>query len=296
MRRAGLIATASATLLLAGCGDDGESTVTITEGKGGGTELFEAITNAQLEAETANFDMSMTVSGSGAEQNLVDASGAIRATSATSGDVTMDMSVPDPTVGTVDMTMTIIDNVIYTDMFQSVGAQMPTPWVSIDPTNDDPASQLFAGALGDQQAMADARAMLTENADLVEVEEGEQGTVDGVEATEYLMTVSIDDLLEIGAFPEGQLGADASELPIDEITYSFWVDDEYLPVSIGFDMEIEGVTLTMEMRFSDWGEPVTIEAPPASDVTDIGDAMAALLGVDEITEEQLEMLQQSFGV
>jgi hypothetical protein len=48
------------------------------------------------------------------------------------------------------------------------------------------------------------------------------------------------------------------------MVYTFWLDDEQLPVRTAIDMGELGV---VEMNFSDWGEPVDIQAPPRSQIT-----------------------------
>jgi hypothetical protein len=307
MRYTGIVVGAIAALLLTACGDEddggnsgdgGGGAIAIIEGKGGGDALFAAMTAAQADAETTTYQMDMTVAASSVDVTI-DANGQMRISSDTTADLTMAMSMSIPPAGDIDIAMNMLDGILYTDMFEAMGQPMPTKWVAIDTTADDPVGQLFAEAMGDQQAMADTSAMLAENSDLVEVEEGERGEVDGVDATEYLMTVDVEDLMEMGALSEGQLGMSASEFPMDTLTYSFWLSDDDLPLKISFDMEFEEagetVDLTMDMRFTDWGEPVTIEAPPESEVTDINDAMADMMGKEELTEDDLAQLEQMFG-
>jgi hypothetical protein len=49
------------------------------------------------------------------------------------------------------------------------------------------------------------------------------------------------------------------------VTYDLWLDDQNLMRRIEFEQTRGSLVMTM----SDWGEPVTVEAPPASDVMDM---------------------------
>ena len=66
----------------------------------------------------------------------------------------------------------------------------------------------------------------------------------------------------------------AGQLP-ETVTYELWLTDEGLFRQMEIDMG--AVAGEMRMRFVDWGTDVDIEAPPASEVTDMSD-MAGMMG------------------
>lgn len=94
-------------------------------------------------------------------------------------------------------------------------------------------------------------------------------TIDGVSTTRYRATVSRDQLLRSvspsqRARFEASFGASAT-MPVE-----VWVDDQGRARRIDMTMSMasQGSNMTMKMsyRFSKFGEPVTIAAPPASQV------------------------------
>jgi hypothetical protein len=57
------------------------------------------------------------------------------------------------------------------------------------------------------------------------------------------------------------------ELPFEELTYSLWVDDSFVPRKMSSDM---GGIGSLEVRPFGVGKPVEIEAPPADQVGRVG--------------------------
>ena len=138
-----------------------------------------------------------------------------------------------------------------------VGGQMymkaPTfgdKWISVP--LDDPNSPL--GALGDQldltKTLEKFTAAATSASDLGSEE------VDGETLEHYTATVDTKKLLE----SEPELSAGAASLP-PTTTQEWWFDGDGMLRKFVFGAT--GTTATM----SDWGEDVSIEAPPADEVT-----------------------------
>ncbi len=117
---------------------------------------------------------------------------------------------------------------------------------------DDPSLSLFGG-LSD----VDPKKSLTGIADgIKEVRDAGAETVDGQELTRY------EVLLDAEALGSGMLamvpGVDASK----DITLDLYVDEDNLVRRAEADLGENDLTLVV----TDWGKPVTIEAPPASEV------------------------------
>ena len=97
--------------------------------------------------------------------------------------------------------------------------------------------------------------------DEVIVDEVGTETIDGVNTTHYLVTI-VDD---------------------EAAPFDVWIDDEGLLRQIitsqsqADDETGESVQVEFTIRFFDYGEPVTIEAPPEDKVVD-GSSMTSLLG------------------
>jgi hypothetical protein len=81
------------------------------------------------------------------------------------------------------------------------------------------------------------------------------------------------------------------DVEVDEATYSLFVDDDALTRSLHGDL---GGLGTMEMRFFDYGEDVTVEEPPADKQTDFITFLEELTG-QELSEEDLAELAEMMG-
>ncbi|XRQ06216.1 hypothetical protein ACN3XK_58300 [Actinomadura welshii] len=119
--------------------------------------------------------------------------------------------------------------------------------------------------------------MLTASKDAREV--GKE-TVDGVETTHYTGTYRIEDAL-------AQLPADQQEVirkgyaqsGMDDMQFDVWVDGEQLPrkMAMKSGQTADGV-MNMTFTYRDFGRPVQITEPPASQVTDFSEMLKGLGG------------------
>jgi hypothetical protein len=90
--------------------------------------------------------------------------------------------------------------------------------------------------------------------------------VDGRSLDHYELTVDPAEYAK-----EMELPAEAkSQLP-DELTYDIWLDDESRLAKMHMDLPVAGTESTVDITASDWGKDVSIEAPPADDVTEMPD-------------------------
>lgn len=89
-----------------------------------------------------------------------------------------------------------------------------------------------------------------------------QEDVDGVATTHYRIVTDVAAMM--GALGEGEAPAG-----MEDITQDVWLDSEGRSVKTAYEMEVGGVTVKTETKMSDFGAPVTIEAPPADQVTEM---------------------------
>lgn len=250
--------------------------IAVTEGKGGGAELFAAMLAAQEEAGSYRFEMDMDIEGAS-----YDASGAAEyGTDIDQVDMTMTMSMPlddlDPDAGNGQLEMLLVDGQIYMSFPPELGLPVDKPWLTVDPEGGDPISQAF-GAMSEQ--MVDSAALqrkLAEQAELIAVEELGSDTADGVAVTKYRITLSADDLVEFMEIP-GTEGMSAENAPFDEAEYTLWLDSGFLLRKL--EAGLDGLKY-MDMRFFGFGEPVDVEAPPADQVTDFASLVEGMGTVD----------------
>lgn len=210
------------------------------------TELLDAMKAAIAENESAHVTMEINGGGGQSMTGEGDVSYA--------GDQTaMQMTMQIPQMGSGKMEMRMVDGVMYMAIPQM------TPkgkFIRID-TNDpnSPFGDLGGVTQGDPLATFDAF-----DAGLEKVEYVGPEDVDGEQMDHYVLTVDAKK----AAKAQGQKWQQG--MP-DTINYDMWIDESDLMRRIEFDL---GAMMGqpgaggMVMTMSDWGEPVTVKAPPAS--------------------------------
>jgi len=262
VRRALATAAATAVLLaLAGCGDDDSSTA-------------KSSSSASSASSSASDEPSSTASatgsaGAGEEISPEDFAGVLKDAldEATTAHVAMELGGAAGTAeGDTDytksppeiaMTMTLAQlggdvevRMVAGTMYMK-SATFGDKWVSVP--LDDPSSPL--GSMGD---LFDVTKTLEGFANAVTSATRGTEDVDGESLDHYTATVDTQKLL--ASMPE--LSAAAGTLP-KTVTQEWWFDEDGLIRKFSGDF---GGTSTA-MTFSDWGEDVSIEAPPADQVT-----------------------------
>ncbi len=189
-----------------------------------------------------------------------------------------------------DMEMVVDDGVIYmrSPAFERLA---PTPWVSMDPAKMDPEAAAQFGGFGAGTTDPSAYAGLF--AGVFDVRASGSADIDGVATTRYVGTIDLAKVLEgfadvvgedVDAATKEQLEAAVEQfdaLGIDEkIPFVIWIDEDGLPrrqrITMDFGELVPGTEealLDMTVDYSAFGEPVDVEIPKASQVTDITDMM-----------------------
>jgi hypothetical protein len=184
-----------------------------------------------------------------------------------------------------EMEMVMDDGVIYLRSPAFEGA--PTPWVSLDPSKMDPAAAAQFGGFGAGTTDPSAYAGLF--AGVFDVKDSGDADIDGVATTRYTGTIDLQKVLEGFAEVVGE-DADAKTteqleaaveqfeaLGIDgRIPFQIWIDDEGLPrrqrITMDFGDLVPGTgeaQMEMTVDYSAFGEPVDVDLPKASEVTDV---------------------------
>jgi hypothetical protein len=225
-----------------------------TDAEGGydSAELLDAMKAAIADAESAHVTMEVNGDGQQAMTGEGDVSYA--------GDSTaMQMTMSIPQMGTGEMEIRMLDGVMYMAM------PPMTPqgkFIKID-TNDpnSPLGDLGGVTTGDPLATFDAF-----DAGLQEVEYVGTEDVEGEQMDHYVLTVDAKK----AAKAQGQKWQQG--MP-DTISYDMWLDGSDLMRRIEFDMGAmmgqSGGSGGMVMTMSDWGKPVAVKAPPASDLVEM---------------------------
>ena len=204
-------------------------------------------------------------------------------------DMTMDMGMLGG-----EMQIVMDGGVMYmrSPVFEDVG----TEWVSMDPSKLDPAASSQLGGLG--MGTTDPSAYIGLFAGVFDVKDSGQQELDGVTTTHYVGSIDLAKVLEgfadvvgkdVDAATEKQLKAAVEQfevLGIDEkIPFEIWIGEDGLPrrqlITMDFGDLVPGTEearMEMAVDLSDFGEPVDIEVPPRSQVTDMTDALKGVAG------------------
>jgi hypothetical protein len=110
-------------------------------------------------------------------------------------------------------------------------------------------------------------------------------TVDGTATTHYTATVDLDKVAKAESLSQAATQQMEQLLGGNSMTVQLWVDAQGRVRELGFNQKFDPsaafgaagswggqagpITATMTMKLSDFGVPVTVTAPPASDTTDL---------------------------
>ncbi len=264
MRRSALAAGAAAfVLVLAGCGNtvDGQASGGTggTGGDGGFMNLSELVSSSSdnaSEASSSRFTMETTAMG-----RTMRAEGQARYAGAdTAMSMTMDMQGQS-----VEMRM--VDRTMYMKMPQgegaALGAESGKPWVEMSLDGDNPVAEAMGGA--DMAEQSDPTRILEQLERYGgEIVDTRGTTLDGEQVTQY--TVELDTAKAATMMGGEQLRAEPQPSQDTTIPMELYLDSENLPKRIEMNMDVMGQSSSMVMNYTDWGTPVTIEAPPADQV------------------------------
>lgn len=204
-------------------------------------DFAQRINDAQFEAGSAHFVQTVEAAGQKIEST---------------GDMVID---EDPSKVRMSMTMTggmelrLVDGEIYMNMGELTGNKFFQPSSEdSNPIAEQLNASLEQANLGKQ--LETFKAALKD----FKAEEGAE-TIEGVETTKYTLTLDTEEVF----------AAQGTEIPADAgigetLDYVIFAGPDDLPRRMV--MDIAGSAVTME--FSKWGEDVTVEAPPADQVTD----------------------------
>jgi LppX_LprAFG lipoprotein len=166
----------------------------------------------------------------------------------------MAMTMESPALADQSIEMRLVDEVLYMNMGQLTNNK----FVSYDLSD---ANSLPPG-------MDQLTSTMNPLAAFDSFEEGVQSVtfvgdenVEGEQLGHYEIEV---DTSKIEQFKDLQT---QTELP-KTVTYDVWLDDQNRMRKMTFEMPMGAAPVMMELAFSDWGEPVDIAAPPASEIVE----------------------------
>lgn len=136
---------------------------------------------------------------------------------------------------------------------------MAKPWIRLDPKGTDPFSKAMS-SMGDLSKNYDPRTAISMMAGVTGRDLG-MAQVDGISTRHYSFDIHLSSY---GKLLNPQTLKAVKGMIRGPIVVSYWIGEDNLPRKVISMMQLQGKKVSTEVTYSDWGKPVTIVAPPAS--------------------------------
>jgi hypothetical protein len=172
-----------------------------------------------------------------------------------------------------DVDMILLGSTAYMKLPQSL-VHTAKPWVRIDADGTDAISKALSAITSQEQQTADPSRAITQIGSAGTITSTGKDQVDGQPATHYVISVNTAKLMASSTVsPQMRqlLGSTGVKLPA-HLSYEVWINGDNLPVRLDFTETVSTSKsaapqkVTMTMRYTDWGAPVSITAPAANQV------------------------------
>jgi hypothetical protein len=159
------------------------------------------------------------------------------------------------------MRIVVLNGAFYLDLGQPMAGKQ---WLRIDAKGTDPMSKTFAPLLDTMRTQSDPATPLTSLRGVPAVSGGSGGVVDGVPTRRY--TIKLNSRQLLASLPATTRSTLGSALAGATSSTTYYVDAGTLPHKVVTVTTLKGRTSTNITTYSHWGQPVSIAAPPASQV------------------------------
>ena len=211
-----------------------------------------ALLSLSKQAMTTVSSVLLTVTINAQGQSIVG-HGAERMSNGKATAVTLAETVPG--VGEIGIIMA--GGKFYLRLPQGTRPANTKPWYSLDPASSNPAfAQLLQSAQQMGTSMTDQYMQAVTSLSLVGTD-----TVGGVPATHYRMVVD-----PLAAPLSSAIRTQLQQSGIKTIPMEMWFDSSYRPIKAVVNVTAQGVAVDTTTTFGEYNAPVTIAAPPASQV------------------------------
>jgi hypothetical protein len=139
------------------------------------------------------------------------------------------------------------------------------PWIEVARDGTDPFSQVLGGSLAQLAEQNDPAHTLGEIRTAGTIVSAERTVLGGVAAQHYRVEL---DLAKLGTDLPAGLSADETGQVGGKFPVQLWLDDAHRPLQIVLDLSpiLQGAEARITTRYTDWGVPVDVQAPPPGDV------------------------------
>lgn len=289
-------ACAVAGLLLAACSNGAKVATSRTTAPGAASSARLVALIQGAPAKTAD-EKSATVSGT----VTAEVGGTTQSFSMTGGidfagkRTQFAMTIPD--LGAIQ---TVVDNgVVYEEIPQLASMMGTKPWLKIDPTTLAQSGGPFASMM--KSALQSESSDPSKQLDFLEGVTGTVTTVGaesvgGVSTTHYRFASSLDKVLQnLPASDQPGFQQVVTALGSSNAMVDVWIDGQGLVRQVSFaltpsptatpsgDSTLGNISTHATIAFSNFGAPVTITVPPASQVTDFSQILSGLGGLSGLS-------------
>jgi hypothetical protein len=167
-------------------------------------------------------------------------------------------------VGALNMTLLLVDGGVYVKLPSNLNTS-GKPWEKATTGSRNPVLRQLASSIAsvEQSASLTQYESLTQAATSLKTIGAEQ--VNGTAATHYSLIVDVTKIRGAGVTEAGK--AALAQAGITKIPEDLWVDEKGHPVKVWERFTIRGQVVSTVFTISQLNQPVTISAPPASQVS-----------------------------
>ncbi|MEU4667050.1 hypothetical protein AB0F91_03535 [Amycolatopsis sp. NPDC023774] len=288
MRKTTFVVAAGAALalVLTGCGSKSENGIAAPAGDKAASGIAAPFANVlelasaskQGTAKSKSSKMSMTMSAGGENLSVEGV--------ASYDPANLKMSMTMTTHGQ-QIEVRLIDKTMYMKLPAAVMAQAGTdkPWVKVSPGSDDPISKALSGSLSQASEQGDPTKILDQISQGGKIVSSDQTTLDGQQVNHYNVEIDIAKSIDkVLATVPAESRAQAKELLTGKdikMPAEIWLNKDQLPLQITMDegavMKAMGAPASavgsgkIVVKYSDWGAPVEVTAPPADQIADVNE-------------------------
>jgi len=140
--------------------------------------------------------------------------------------------------------------------------------VRIDPKGTDPLSKALSPITAEISGLSKPAAVAPAGVKGLTAVASTGKVLDGVKTTLYTYSMNAAQLKAQTAALPPQLRDMMKQSGVTSVVTRYYVDSSYLPHQVVFIVTVKKKKTVETIRYSHWGEPVAIAAPPASDVVD----------------------------
>ncbi len=165
----------------------------------------------------------------------------------------------DEKIGTMALSIRIIGSSLYVKLPPTL-APGTKPWFKASAASSNPMLKQLAASIASTQQSASLDSYRAFASAATSIKVVGSTTVGGAPATHYALVVDVSKL------PASSATAPLAKAGIKTLPVDLWVDQQHRPVQIVEKLTVQGQPVTTTVTIGNFDAPVSISAPPASQV------------------------------